>query len=95
MKIFRSQVGNTTIFVQTIEEEIEIIGDDKGRATQLTGVRDKFENAYGKLKTSLKEIAVDIGSELKAIEKIEKPKTVEIEFKVINYFTCFLFICSF
>ena len=82
MKVIKETIGNTTIVIQTIDESLEVLGEENGRATQLTGVGDKIEGAYAKAKTAIKEIAADIGAELKAIEEMDKPKEVEVEFQI-------------
>jgi hypothetical protein len=84
VKISKENIGNITIAIQTLEGSFEILNEETatGRATQLTGVGDKMENLYGKLKVMLREIATDLGSEFKNIQANSRPKSVEMEFQI-------------
>jgi hypothetical protein len=87
MQVFSETIGDTTIFIQAIEEDaddkVEIIGETwGGRATQLTGISDEVRESYVKIRSAIKNIAEDIGSELKGVQAAARPKQVEVEFNV-------------
>jgi len=94
-KLIEENVGNTFILIQTIDDDLEIIGEEKGgRATQLTGIEDRILNAYGQTRTAIKEFAQDIGAELAKIPPSARPKQIEIEFNIgvsANYGPIFVF----
>lgn len=81
MKILEENIGNTTIAIQAMSDSLEIIGEE-GRATQLTGLADNMEKAYAQVKTLIKEVASDIGAELRDIQTSTRPQKVEMEFQV-------------
>lgn len=82
MKAIVEKIGSSTITFQIIEENMELVGGMEGRATLQTGIEDKVEPVYAKIKNVVKEIATDFGTELKAIEKAVQPNEVEIEFQI-------------
>jgi len=83
MKAIKETIGNTTILIQAIEEDLDIIGETaSGRATELTGVEDQLKEAYSKTKLVINAIAEDIGAHLKKIRSSVRPDEVEMEFSI-------------
>ena len=82
MKAIKETVGNATIVIQTMDEKVELIGEESGRATQLTSIKEQIKDAYSQVKSAIREIANDIGIELKAIDSAARPNEVEMEFQI-------------
>ena len=83
MKVIKETIGNTTLFIETLDEPLEIVGEKKtGRATQLTGISHPVQAAYHNLKTTIHAIAEDIGSQLTTIRAGAQPKSVQMEFSL-------------
>ena len=83
MKVIEEKIGNATILVQALDEELEIIGKkQEGRSTHVTGVNDKLQEAYKEIKVAIRSIAQDIGQELSEIKETTCPKQVEMEFNM-------------
>ncbi len=83
MKVIRETIGTTTVLIQTMDDELEIIGEEQeGRATQPTGIEDKLKEAYAKTRSVIKDIAEDIGTELVALNAAARPKQLQMEFNV-------------
>lgn len=83
MKAIKETIGNTTIIIQTLEDDLEIIGGDHiGRDTQLTSTEDQLKDAYGKVKAMINVIAEDMGTQLRDIQSRVGPKEVEVEFNI-------------
>lgn len=86
MKVIKENINNTTIFIEALDESIEMIGETaQGRATQPTGVAKEAKEAkdfYNKVKSIIRHIAEDIGVELENINTPGCPKQMEIEFNL-------------
>ncbi|RME40981.1 MAG: hypothetical protein D6796_16445 [Caldilineae bacterium] len=83
MKVLKETLGNTTLFIETLDDTLEIVGEkETGRATQLTGISHPVQAAYQGLKTTIHAIAEDIGSQLAAIRADARPKSVQMEFNL-------------
>ena len=83
MQAIRETVGNATILIQTMDDDLRIIGETQDiRSTDLTGIEDQMKVAYTRVKSFIKEIAEDIGTELKDIRTSARPKQVEMEFNM-------------
>jgi len=63
MRAIRTRVGKSEVLIGTIDEDLEIMGEDRAtRKTQTTGLTEAIEDAYGKAKSAIKAIARDIGA---------------------------------
>ena len=83
MKAVKETIGNTSILIQTMDEELEVIGTKEGGPDIVdTGIEDKLKEAYGKAKSVIKSIAEDIGDELNSLQINKRPKQMEIEFNI-------------
>jgi hypothetical protein len=83
MKAIRETIGSTTMLIQTMDGDVEIVGETQGgRSTQLTGIEDQLEVAYTNVRSAIKDIAEDIGAELENIRASARPKQVEMEFNM-------------
>jgi hypothetical protein len=82
MKVIQETIGNTTVIIQMLEEDVEFINGSVGRETEPTGIGDSIEGVYDKMKKLIKEVAVDFGNELRTLKSLQKPKTIEIGFQI-------------
>lgn len=84
MKVIKETIDGTTIFIQIIDEDLEILEETKngGRFTQVTGIEEEIHAIYAKTKSLIKNIAEDIGAEIKSLQASTRPKQVEMEFNV-------------
>jgi len=83
MKVMKETIGNATFFIETLDDALEIVGEQEtGRATQLTSIPRQVQTTYDSLKTTLRAIAEDIGSQLTAIRADARPKSVQMEFSL-------------
>lgn len=84
MRAVSTTIGDTEVLIEALEDELEILGAVRGgRATQTTGVvEDELRHAYEKAKSTIKEMAQDIGQELRQLTTTARPKQVELEFNM-------------
>ena len=83
MKVIQETIGETTVFIQSFDEELEVIDTmGGGRATQVTGIKEGVRDAYKKLKSAITDIAKDISTDMRRIGAADRPKSLEIEFNV-------------
>lgn len=82
MKVIRETIGDASVTIQVIDDYLEVLGEESGRATQLTGVRRKADNVYAQVKNLMREVSVDVGKEIRKIEVRLRPQKVEIELKI-------------
>jgi len=83
MRVVRETIGNTTIFIQALDEDLAIVNERQtGPAIINTGIEDTLKEVYSKAKTIIKDIAEDIGTELKNLPITARPKQVEMEFNM-------------
>ena len=83
MKVIKENIGGVSVLIETIDEELLVVGEKQGvRATQQTGLSDDVKAAYTKAKSIIKNIAEDIGKELESIQEMARPKQVEMEFNI-------------
>lgn len=83
MKAVKETIGNVTILIQMVDEDLEIVGESQsGYATRPTGIADEIKDAYAKAKLVIRNIAEDIGAELKSLHANARPKEVEMEFNM-------------
>lgn len=81
MRAIRTKIGTADILVETIDDPLEVIGQTGSeRLTETTGVVDQLKDAYGKAKTTIKEIAQDVGQDLVHLGGDNRPEKVELEF---------------
>ncbi|HKQ52331.1 MAG TPA: CU044_2847 family protein [Pyrinomonadaceae bacterium] len=83
MKVIKETIGGAEIFIQTLDDGLVVLGDaQQGRATQVTGIQDGLKEAYQRARAVIKEIAQDMGAELKNIAGLACPNEVEMEFSL-------------
>lgn len=83
MKVIAEDIGNVKILIQVMDEVPELEGQEQGeRSTDLTGISDQIEVTYSKVKSLIRNIAEDIGSEMKNINSDALPSRVEVEFNI-------------
>jgi hypothetical protein len=83
MKAVKETIGNTSVLIQTMDEELEVIGaPQEGPDIVDTGIEEEIKEAYAKAKAVIKGIAEDIGTELNTLQAEARPKQMEIEFNL-------------
>lgn len=83
MKVIKETIGDTTVFIQAVDEVAVVVGETQtGRSTQTTSIEEELTHAYAKLKSTLKGFAEDIGMEVKNINADTRPKEVGVEFSM-------------
>lgn len=81
MRVIKETIGDTTVFIQSIDDELEVVGEE-GRATRVTGIDESVKKAYKKLKSTITGIAKDISTDMRRIGAEDRPRNLEIEFNV-------------
>lgn len=82
MKVIRDNVGDVTVLIQTIEDDLEVVGQEKGPAIVETSISKKLTSVYSEIKSTITNIAQDVGTELTNIGDKVKPNQVEMEFNI-------------
>lgn len=83
MKVIQEKIGNAEVYIQTLDERIDIVGNSgTERATQATSLEDDIRAAYTKIRLVVRDIAADFGAELKTIGGQVNPKEVPMEFSL-------------
>ena len=83
MKTVKETIGNTSVLIQTMDEELEVINaDQEGPDIVDTGIEEEMKEAYAKAKSVIKGLAEDMGNELGNIQRDARPKQMEIEFNL-------------
>lgn len=84
MKVLQNTIGGTHIYIQAIDDDLDIIGKAQtGHATQPTGIEERLTDAYTRLKSVLRGIAEDISSEIIGINIANRPKELQMEFNYL------------
>jgi hypothetical protein len=81
MRVIQENIGDTTILIQAIDDELEVVGEE-GRATRPTGVDESVKRFYKKLKSNITGIAKDVSTDMRRIGAEDRPRNLEIEFNV-------------
>ena len=81
MQVIRETIGDTTVLIQTIDEELVIVGQ-AGRAIRPTGLDDGVKEIYKKIKSTITGISKDISTDMRRIGVADRPESLEIEFNV-------------
>src|SRR5580698_4324136 len=80
MLVARTKAGQSTILIETIEEPIEMAGQEEDRQTEETGIEDRLKDAYSRLRTIVTAMADDFRD---AAEKISGAgKKLELEYSL-------------
>lgn len=83
MKAVQETIGNSTVLIQTLDDELEVLNADQGGPDLVdTGIEEKLQEAYAKAKSVIKNIAEDIGGGLNTLNAETRPKQLEIEFNM-------------
>lgn len=83
MKVISDRIGNTNVYIQTLQDPLVVVGDaGGGRATQLTSIDEDLRDAYQRLRSLIKELAQDFGTELQNVAELACPNNVEMEFSL-------------
>ena len=82
MKAIKDKVGNVTVLIQTLDDELEVVGSESEPKIIETSISEKVQSIYSEIKSTITNIADDIGAELNNLGKKTKPSQVEMEFNV-------------
>jgi Trypsin-co-occurring domain 1 len=83
MKVLKERIGSSNVYIQALDDGLVVIGEaSPGRATQVTGIEDDIESAYSKIRSTIKSLAEDMGTELRDIAHRTRPDKVELEFSL-------------
>lgn len=83
MKLFQETIGDSTVMIQTMNCDVEVLNEiQNGPKIVDTGIEDEIKKSYQNLKTVIKDIAEDVGSELRRMQKNTCPKEIDIEFSL-------------
>jgi hypothetical protein len=83
MKVIKEQIGTAEVFIQTLDEKLDIVGTTgTGRATTVTSLEADVRAAYSKIRSVVRDISADFGAELKNIGGHVAPQEVEMEFSL-------------
>jgi hypothetical protein len=83
MKVLKEKIGNAEVYIQTLDDDLIIVGTTgTERATEKTSLEDDFRSAYQKVKSVVRDIAGDFGTEMKNIGGAVCPSEVEMEFSL-------------
>ena len=80
MRVVKETIGETTILIQVIDDDLEIIGSASAEPDIVnTGIEDRLQAAYVKARSVIKRIAEDIGIDLSAIRANENARLKQME----------------
>ncbi|MDQ2975486.1 MAG: hypothetical protein M3R69_08760 [Acidobacteriota bacterium] len=83
MKVIKETIGNAEVYIQTLDETLDIVGvTGTERKTQVTSFNADLRAAYTKIRSVVRDIAADFGSELKNIGTQVSPSEVAMEFSL-------------
>ncbi len=67
MKVIKETINNEDFFIQVTSNQVDIINDNTGPSIVDTSIEEQAKKIYSKTKSLIKEIAMDIGEELRSI----------------------------
>jgi Trypsin-co-occurring domain 1 len=85
MQVVKDAVGETTVFIQTVDDDLEIINSTSDEPDIIdTSIEDRVQSAYVKARSLIKRIAEDIGEDLGAAHAMGSAqlKQVEVSFSL-------------
>lgn len=83
MQVVRTNIGETDIFIELLDDTLEVVGEEQyGRQTDTTSVSESLYQVYSTAKSVIRTIADDIGKEMNTIDPSSRPKQVEMEFNM-------------
>ena len=83
MKVITQEIGGVTVLIETVEAVPELVGAESGgRATQLTGIDEHIEATYSKIKTLIRALVEDIGTELYEMDAAKSPSEIQMDFSL-------------
>lgn len=80
MEVIKDRIGNTDVYIQTFDDPLVVVGESgAGRATQPTSIEDDLREGYLRVKSLIKELAEDFGTELLSVANDACPNSLEME----------------
>ena len=84
MEVIKDRIGNTEVYIQTFDDQVVVVGEagaaaGAGRATQPTSIEDDVRQGYLRVKSLIKELAEDFGTELLTVANDACPNSLEME----------------
>ncbi len=78
MRVARTTIGDADVLIETVSDELDVVGGGAKRQTQLTGIDDTLKDAYDRARHVIKMIAQDVASDLKDV--LATSKGIQLEF---------------
>jgi hypothetical protein len=82
MRVVSATIGSNEVLLETIDENIELVGGKKVRATKTTGFEDKFDASWYRAKEVVASISKDVKGTIEEISKHNQPQHIELEFNL-------------
>jgi hypothetical protein len=81
MRVIKERIGGAEVFIQALDEDLIVLGDspESGRQTVETSFTVDFRETYQKIRSAVRDVAADFGTELKSIAGNACPSQVEME----------------
>ncbi len=82
MKAITDKIGNVTVLIQSLDDGLDVVDNGSEPAIIETSIPERVVSIYSEIKSTITNIADDIGSELNKLGKKTKPSQVDMEFNV-------------
>lgn len=89
MKLILERIGDTDVFIQAMDGDIENIHSattkgsrPTGKGIKETGIEESVRGAYSNAKSLIKNIVEDLGRELDTVREKAQVKQMEVEFSI-------------
>jgi non-canonical (house-cleaning) NTP pyrophosphatase len=80
MLVAKTSIGKQAILIETVEDDVQIVGDEGGRQTQPTAIEDTLGEAYQRAKDVITTMAADFAKDIR--EFVTSGQKVELEFSL-------------
>lgn len=80
MKVTQATIGRTTLLIETMRGEVDVLDSKRGRKTKTTGVKEDLVDAYEAVKDVISSIATDLGTQVDKMAQSIAPSSFEMEF---------------
>lgn len=84
MKVIKEKIGGADVYIQTLDDSLMVVGSEEGvgRATRPTGIEDDLREGYHKIRSLVRNIAADMGTELMDLASKTRPDKIGVEFSL-------------
>jgi hypothetical protein len=80
MLVVKTSVGDESVLIEAVEEQIEVVGAWGQRQTEPTSIEDTLGEAYQRVKYLISTIATDFATDLKTV--LATGQKIELEFSL-------------